>query len=161
MKRFYLLSAMLLLGAVSLFGQSGGELRFCLHSEPKTFNPLLVEDEASETLRYLTGGVLVRVNRITLKAEPELAASWKVSEGGKRIRFKLREGLKYSDGTPFSAEDVAYIMQQLMKPALHSSTGDSFRSAEGKLAKHVVSAHAIEIEILTPVAHLVNLFDTV
>ena len=90
MKRLYLLSAMLLLGVVSVFAQGGGELRFCLRSEPKTFNPLLVEDEASETIRYLTGGVLVRVNRVTLKAEPELAASWKVSEGGKRIRFKLR-----------------------------------------------------------------------
>ncbi len=92
MKRLYLLSALLLLGSVSVFAQGGGELRFCLRSEPKTFNPLLVEDEASETIRYLTGGVLVRVNRATLKAEPELATSWKVSEGGKRIRFKLREG---------------------------------------------------------------------
>src|SRR5580765_1462884 len=124
---------MFLLGAVSLFAQGGGELRFCLRSEPKTFNPLVV-DESSETIRYLTGGVLVRVNRLTLKAEPELAASWKVSEGGKRIRFKLREGLKYSDGTPFSAADVAYTLQQLMDPALHSSTGDAFRSADGKLA---------------------------
>src|SRR3954470_10645588 len=149
------------MGFISVFAQSGGELRFCLRSDPKTFNPLLVEDEASETIRYLTGGVLVRVNRITLKAEPDLAASWKVSEGGKRIRFKLREGLKYSDGTPFSAEDVAYTMQQLMDPALHSSTGDSFRSAEGKLATHVVSANEIEIDFPAPVANLVNLFDTV
>ena len=161
MKRFYLLSAMLLLGSVSVFAQSGGELRFCLRSEPKTFNPLLVEDEASETIRYLTGGVLVRVNRITLKAEPNLATSWKVSEGGKRIRFKLHEGLKYSDGTPFSASDVAYTMQQLMDPALHSSTGDAFRSAEGKLVAQVISANEIEITFPAPVANLVNLFDTV
>ncbi|HLY91792.1 MAG TPA: hypothetical protein VKQ89_00905, partial [Candidatus Angelobacter sp.] len=72
--------------------EGGGELRFCLHGEPKTFNPLLVEDDASEAVRYLTGGVLVRVNRITLKAQPELATDWKIFEGGKRIRFKLREG---------------------------------------------------------------------
>jgi peptide/nickel transport system substrate-binding protein len=161
MKRLYLLSIMVLAGVVSVFAQGGGELRFCMRSEPKTFNPLLVEDEASETIRYLTGGVLVRVNRLTLKAEPELASTWKVSEGGKRIRFKLREGLKYSDGTPFSAADVAYTMQQLMDPALHSSTGDAFRSAEGKLATQVVSANEIEISFPAPVANLVNLFDTV
>src|SRR5262249_27042941 len=100
MKRFFLLSTMLLLGCVAVFAQSGGELRFCLRSEPKTFNPLLVEDEASETIRYLTGGVLLRVNRVTQQPQPELAREWKVFEGGKRIRFKLREGLKYSDGTP-------------------------------------------------------------
>ena len=28
-------------------GQSGGELRFCLRTEPKTFDPLLVDDDAS------------------------------------------------------------------------------------------------------------------
>ena len=161
MRRLYLLAAMLLLGTVSLFAQSGGELRFCLRSEPKTFNPLLVEDESSETIRYLTGGVLVRVNRLTLKAEPELAMSWKVSEGGKRIRFKLREGLKYSDGTSFTAADVAYTMEQLMDPALHSSTGDAFRSAEGKLVAQVVSPNVVEISFPAPVANLVNLFDTV
>jgi peptide/nickel transport system substrate-binding protein len=161
LKRLYLFSAMLLLGCVCVFAQSGGELRFCLRSEPKTFNPLLVEDEASETIRYLTGGVLVRVNRITLKAEPDLARSWKVSQSGKRIRFKLREGLKYSDGTPFSAADVAYTMEQLMDPALHTSTGDAFRSAEGKLLSQVISANEIEISFPAPVANLVNLFDTV
>src|SRR5258707_4359392 len=127
MKRLYLLSAMVLLGCVTMVAQGGGELRFCLRAEHKTFNPLLVEHESSETIRYLTGGVLVRVNRSTLKAEPELAASWKVSEGGKRIRFKLREGLKYSDGTPFTASDVAYTMEQRMDPALHSITADVFR----------------------------------
>jgi peptide/nickel transport system substrate-binding protein len=160
-KRLYLLSIMLLLGIGCSFAQAGGELRFCLRSEPKTFNPLLVEDESSETIRYLTGGVLVRVNRLTLKAEPDVAASWKVSDGGKRIRFKLRDGLKYSDGTPFSAVDVAYTMQQLMDPSLHSSTGDAFRSSQGKLATEVISPNEIQIDFPAPVANLVNLFDTV
>jgi hypothetical protein len=45
--------------------QGGGELRFCLRTEPKTFDPLKVEDDASGAIRYLTGGVLVRVNRQT------------------------------------------------------------------------------------------------
>jgi peptide/nickel transport system substrate-binding protein len=160
-KRLHLLSAILLLGCISVFAQGGGELRFCLRAEPKTFNPLLVEDDASETIRYLTGGVLLRVNRLTQKPQPELATEWKVSEGGKRIRFKLRDGLKYSDGTPFSAEDVAYTMQQLMDPALHSSTGDAFRSGEGKVVTQVVSPTVIDISFPAPVANLVNLFDTV
>jgi hypothetical protein len=55
-------------GAVA---QGGGELRFCLRMEPKTFDPLKVEDEASAAIRYLTGGVLVRVNRLTQELEPE------------------------------------------------------------------------------------------
>ncbi len=45
--------------------QSGGELRFCLRAEPKSLNPLLASTEPDETVRYLTGGVLVRMNRST------------------------------------------------------------------------------------------------
>ncbi len=75
------------------FAQTGGELRFCLRSEPKTFDPLLVDDDSSLSIRYLTGGVLVRVNRHTQELEPELAESWKVSNDGKQITFKLRHGV--------------------------------------------------------------------
>ena len=141
MKKFLASSVLLILiafGASSALAQSGGELRFCLRSEPKTFNPLLAADDSSETIRYLTGGVLVRVNRMTQELEPELATSWKVSNGGKTITFQLRDGLRFSDGTPFSADDVAFTMQQLMDPALHSPTGDAFRSSEGKVETEVL-----------------------
>jgi ABC-type transport system substrate-binding protein len=66
-----------------------GELRFCVRADPKTMDPLMVSDEVSDTVRYLTGGVLVRVNRKTQQAEPELATSWKISPDGKSITFKL------------------------------------------------------------------------
>lgn len=91
--------------------QAGGELRFCLRSDPKTFNPLLMADDNSETVRYLTGGVLMRLNRLTQEAGPELATSWKVSDGGKTITLKLRDGVRFSDGTPLSSDDVAYTVQ--------------------------------------------------
>src|ERR1700757_4656174 len=90
--------------------QSGGELHFCLRGEPKTFNPLLVEEDSSEAIRYLTGGVLIRLNRQTQTLEPGLALSWKVSQEGRRITFHLRSGLRFSDDTPFTAEDVAYTV---------------------------------------------------
>ncbi|HEY6270757.1 MAG TPA: ABC transporter substrate-binding protein [Terriglobales bacterium] len=161
MKRAFAVCFALLLGSAALPAQTGGELRFCLRSEPKTLNPFEVNDDASETVRYLTGGVLVRVNRVNLKIQPELATEWTISEGGKKIRFKLRPGLRYSDGTPFSAEDVAYTMQQLTDPALHSSTGDAFRSGEGAITTRVVSPTVVEIMFPAPVANLVTLFDTV
>jgi len=141
--------------------QSANELRFCLKSDPKTLNPLLVTDDSSETIRYLTGGVLLRVNRLTQEAEPELATSWKVSPDGKTISFKLRSGIFFSDGTSFSAEDVAYTMQQLMDPSLHSPTGDAFRSGEGKVITTVTSPDRLSITFPAPVAGLDKLFDQV
>ena len=95
---------------------SASELRFCLRTDPKTFNPLLVEDESSETVRYLTSGVLIRLNRYTQELEGELATKWKVSENGRRIDFELRPGVRFSDGTPFTCEDVVYTMHQVMDP---------------------------------------------
>src|SRR3954470_14000934 len=104
MKKFIATVVLLLAINISLLGQSG-ELRFCLRSEPKTFNPILVADDASDTVRYLTGGVLVRVNRLTQQMQAELATSWKVSKDGRTISFKLRDRVFFSDGTAFSAED--------------------------------------------------------
>ncbi len=149
------------LGLLAGSAAAQGELRFCLHSEPKTFDPLKVEDEASVTIRYLTGGVLVRMNRQTQVLEPELAQSWKVSPDGKQIAFKLRSGVSFSDGTPFSAEDVAYTAQQLMDPALHSPTGDAFRSGPGNVETKIISPTQIAITFPAPVAGLDRQFDQV
>ena len=136
-------------------------LRFCLRAEPKTFDPLKVEDDASVAVRYLTGGVLVRMNRQTQALEPELAQSWKVSKDGKQISFKLRSGVSFSDGTPFSAEDVAYTVQQLMDPSLHSATGDAFRTGPGKVETKVISPTQLSVTFPAPVAGLDRQFDQV
>jgi peptide/nickel transport system substrate-binding protein len=149
----------------SLLGQAlaqgGGPLKFCLRSEPKTFDPLKVEDDASGVIRYLTGGVLIRVNRQTQELEPGLAMSWKVSKDGRQISFRLRSGISFSDGTPFSAQDVAYTIQQLMDPSLHSPTGDAFRSGAGSVETKVISASQISIRFPASVAGLDRLFDQV
>ena len=155
------LSCILCLGVFAGNAVAQGELRFCLRSEPKTFDPLKVEDDASVAVRYLTGGVLVRMNRQSQVLEPELAQSWKVSKDGKQITFKLRSGISFSDGTPFAAEDVAYTVQQLMDPSLHSPTGDAFRSGPGAVDTKILSASQITITFPAPVAGLDRQFDQV
>src|SRR5271157_5704307 len=151
-----LVLAVLLNSAVCL-----DELRFYLRSEPRTFNPLAVADDSSDTIRYLTGGVLLRLNRDTQKLEPELASSWKVSKDGRTITFILRQGLYFSDGTPFTAQDVKYTMDQLMNPDLHAPTGDSFRSGNGKVECTVLAPEKVAITFPAPVAGLDRLFDQV
>ncbi len=141
--------------------QSGGVLHFCLHGEPKTFNPILVDDEASENIRYLTGGVLIRLNRQTQALEPGLATSWRLSKDGRRITLQLRKGLYFSDGTPFTSEDVAYTMKTLMDPQLHSATGDAFRSGEGAVDVQTPSVDTVAITFPARVAGLEQLFDQV
>ena len=156
-------SLLLCLVLIALLNTAVGldELRFYLRSEPKTFNPLTVADDASETIRYLTGGVLLRLNRDTQKLEPELATAWQVSKDGKTITFVLRHDIYFSDGTPFTSQDVKYTMDQLMNPELHSPTGDSFRSGSGKVECTLLAPDKVAIHFPSPVAGLDRLFDQV
>src|SRR5690242_2296233 len=117
-----------ILGTACASAQPASELRFCLRADPKTFDPLLATEEASETVRYLTGGVLIRFNRKTQQPEPGLAESWNVQDGGKRIDFVLRKGILFSDGTPFSSASVVATVRRMMDPGLQSAIADTFRS---------------------------------
>ncbi|HVN07069.1 MAG TPA: ABC transporter substrate-binding protein [Bryobacteraceae bacterium] len=141
--------------------QYGGELRFCLNGEPKTFNPLLVEDDPSEVIRYLTGGVLIRINRLTQEVEPELAQSWKVDRDGRRVTFQIRHGLRFSDGTPFSAEDVASTMRMVMDSKLHAPVGDALRSGAGTAQIDVSGPDKVTITFPGVIAGMERLFDQV
>jgi len=144
-----------------VYAQTGGELHFCLHGEPKTFNPVLVDDEASENIRYLTGGVLIRLNRQSQALEPGLSSSWAISRDKRTISFHLRKGLYFSDGTPFSSEDVAYTMRLLMDPETHSPTGDAFRSGAGSVEVRTPAPDIAVVTFPAPIAGLERLFDQV
>jgi len=156
-----LLFLFFLFSVTPVHAQSGSELHFCLRGEPKTFDPALVDDEASENIRYLTGGVLIRLNRQSQALEPGLAASWQVSKDGRKITFHLRRGLSFSDGTPFTSEDVAFTMRHLMDPQAHSSTGDAFRSGEGTVDVQASAPDVAAITFPAPIAGLERLFDQV
>ena len=49
----------------------------------------------------------------SLEVEPGLATSWTVSPDGKTYTFKLREGVKFHDGTPFNAEAVKFDLDRV------------------------------------------------
>jgi peptide/nickel transport system substrate-binding protein len=136
------------------------ELRFCLRTDPKTFDPLLAAaDEGSEVIRYITGGVLIRFNRATQKLQPELAESWKIHKNGSRIDFILRKNVFFSDGTPFDAGDIAATFRRFNDPKLLSPTADTFRSNPGQIHVTVAGPHSVSIQFPGPVAGLEFLFD--
>ena len=161
MRRFVIRLSFALALIAPAFSQAADELRFCLRSDPKTFDPLAVEDDNSQAVRYLTAGVLLRVNRVTQQLSPELAVSWKVDRQGRGITFQLRRNVAFSDGTPFSAGDVAFTMGRLMDPKLHSATADPFRSSDVPPQVTVESPDKVSILFAAPVSGLERLFDQV
>jgi peptide/nickel transport system substrate-binding protein len=139
----------------------GGELRFCLHAEPKTFNPLMVSEEPDEMVSFLTAGALIRMNRLTQVFEPELADSWRILDAGRKIEFTLRGGVRFSDGAPFTAADVLFTMRALLDPALHSPAGDPFRSDRGPVTVTELAGRRVLISFPAPMAGVERLFDQV
>jgi len=60
----------------------------------------------------------------TGKTTPWLATGWGFSDDGKRLTFTLRDGVKWSDGQPFTARDVAFTLNLLKQnPGLSGSGG--------------------------------------
>lgn len=106
--------------------QPGADLAWALHAEPGTLDPAKVDDQPSETVRFLTGGVLLRVNRITGQPEPALAEHWDVSPDGRTVTLRLRAGLRFSDGSPLSAEDAVASLRRVLDPATAAPVADEF-----------------------------------
>ena len=82
-------------------------------SDPKTFNPVLSADATSSRVGGMMFDGLISQNPITGQPEPALAESWTVSDDDLEIIFTLREGLKWSDGQPLTADDVVFSFNQL------------------------------------------------
>jgi peptide/nickel transport system substrate-binding protein len=121
--------------AISCFAQSAsrlpGELSWTIGSDPRTFDPAKVDDQWSEVVRYLTAGVLVRFNRLTQTVEPALAEGWSVSADGKTIRFRLRAGLQFSDGSSLTSRDIASSIRRVLQPGTGAPVAEEFLSPNG------------------------------
>src|ERR1700761_6086512 len=119
--------------AISCAGQAAtrlpNKLAWTIGYDPKTFDPAKVDDEESELVRYLTAGVTLRFNRATQQVEPRLAESWTLSPDGKTLTFKLRAGLRFSDGSSLSAKDVAWFIRRVLLPATKAPVADEFLDA--------------------------------
>ncbi len=105
-------------------GTSGGRLIVADRGTPKTFNFLHAGDLVSATVAsYLMSSHLVEFDHDTQKYVPGLAESWQASNEGKTVIVKLREGLKFSDGSPLTADDVLFTL----KVATDEKSGSLFR----------------------------------
>ena len=150
-----------LLTVFSSANLAASELRLALHSEPKTLDPLLVADDSAEAIRYLTEGVLIRIDRLTQQPVAELAVSWKVTNGGKRVTFALRRGVKFPDGSVFTSKDVVGTFHRLFDPRLHSPVADTFKTEKGVVQITAEGDYTVVADFPAPPAAFERLFDQV
>lgn len=97
----------------------GGTLTEGDVGSPRFINPLLAITDADRDLSRLTYAGLMGVDG-SGKLVPVLAQSYTVSPDGKTYTFTLRPELKFSDGSPITAQDVVFTVQKAQDPALKS-----------------------------------------
>jgi peptide/nickel transport system substrate-binding protein len=137
----------------------GGELLVSVRSEPASFNRHASRDSTTYLVMLLTQARLVRVNQATQAVEPMLAESWTTSADNVRIDVKLRDGITFSDGMPFTAQDVVFSFDAAYDPKNGSVLGDTI-SAGGKALKvEATGEHAVAITFPAPFAPGMRILD--
>jgi peptide/nickel transport system substrate-binding protein len=108
--------------------QDGGTLNVVIQPEPPSLMLGIVQNGPTQ----MVGGDIYESLMwydFDLKPHPLLAESWEISEDGKTYTFKLREGVTFHDGTPFTSADVKFSMGTFLKK-MHSRMGQYMEHVE-------------------------------
>jgi peptide/nickel transport system substrate-binding protein len=141
----------------------GGSLTASLRSDPGTFNrlgPPPANSAATDLLTRLTHAPLARVNRVTGEVEPWLAERWTTSPDGRTITLTLRDGVKFSDGAPFTSADVMFSFAALYDPAVHSVLAGGVKVNGKPLQVAAPDPRTVVITMPAPFAPGTALLDT-
>lgn len=91
-------------------------------AEPNTLNPFRQNLICEYEITHLNYDYLVGVDAATYEPKAELATSWSQSDDGLTWTFKLREGVTWQDGKPFTAADVAFTYNYIIDNDLTTFT---------------------------------------
>lgn len=114
-KTFLILAALLLVLCPHTANAKDNSIVYNLRVEPRTIDPVLNNAVDGSTVIFNIFEGLVRIG-LDDAPEPGHAESWEVSPDGLTWTFKLRDGLKWSDGVPMTAEDFRYGFLRLLDP---------------------------------------------
>ncbi len=140
----------------------GGSLVGSVRAEPRSFNRYVINGQTEETVAFLTQGKLVRINRVTDEVEPWLAESWEEipnpesrtpnpesrtpnPQSGQVYRLKLRQGVTFSDGAPFTSADVLFAVEAIYDKRTASSLASALQVGGRPLTVRALGDHEVEI----------------
>jgi peptide/nickel transport system substrate-binding protein len=142
-------------------GRYGGDLAVAERSEPKTLNPVMAIDSISREVTGLINADLIHINRESQRTEPALARSVERSADGRRFVIHLRQGLRFSDGYPFDADDVLFTFQVLLDGSVHAPQRDLLIIDGKPLSVSKKDAYTVLFEFSEPYGPQERLFDSI
>ncbi|RPJ59713.1 MAG: ABC transporter substrate-binding protein, partial [Dehalococcoidia bacterium] len=92
--------------------RQGGAIIVGLQAEPTSLDSHQISDYNSARATYNIYDSLLRFKDESTEVEPGLAESWSVSDNGLEYTLKLRQGVKFHDGTDFNAEAVKFNLER-------------------------------------------------
>ncbi len=140
-------------------GASGGKLIASTIGEgPKTFNPWNAKDATSSSLSDIMFDSLVTTNVYTGEVEPKLAKSIQVAPNGREYVFKIRKGVKWSDGRPLTAKDVFFTYNTIIKGGFGNTSTRESLLVEGEFPQiELIDKYTIKFTTKKPFAPFLRL----
>lgn len=136
-----------------------------LGNEPPTLDWSLATDSTSiNIINNIMEGLTKFGEDFT--PEPNLAESWRISEDRKTYTFKIREGVKWSDGKPLTAGDFEYSWKRILNPETGGDYAYSLYDVEnaeeyntgaikdaGKVGVKALDDRTLEVRLKRPAAY--------
>lgn len=139
----------------------GGVLRVGLPSVPTSLDPATALEGPVSVIARQIFDTLVQYRDVTSDIEPGLAAQWSVSRDGLLWTFRLREGVRFHDGTALTARQVVESLDRAIQPnapqAPHPNVAPPqlVRGTPGVVKEiRAVDARTVQISLLLPYAPL-------
>jgi peptide/nickel transport system substrate-binding protein len=117
---------------------------------PDNLNPFLGLQGIDYQIWHLNYDFLVGFDAKHLDPRPELATSWSVSPDGKTWTFHTRQGVTWQDGAPFTAADVAFTFNYIVKNKL----GNLAVYADGITGAKAIDQNTVEVSTNAPKANM-------
>lgn len=162
--------ALVLCLCVCAAASAEAKITFQMDQEPQSMDPTLNDySSGSYALQSLFRGMYKYAEDGSLV--PAMAESYEVSEDGTVYTFTLREGLKWSDGSPLTAYDFEYSWKRVLDPAVGSETAYTLYGivkngyecfvdqtvAVDDLPIHALDDRTITIELRSPASYFISL----
>lgn len=145
----------------NLTGARGGNLVLAVSSDPGSFNRLMADGLPSLLITDRLSADLVHINRSSLQLEPSLATKWEVDKTGRVYTIHLRRGVRFSDNTPFNADDVLFTFQTITDPKVACPLADQIEIDGTFPAIKKIDDFTVQLTFQRPVGMGLRMLDSV
>jgi len=145
---------LLAIAAPALAQKKGGSLTYTYHPEPTAMSTIATTAVPVYLISTKIYESLLEYEGAGLKPMPGLAESWAVSADQLTYTFKLRRGVTWHDGKPFTSEDVKFSIEKVVTP-LHSRGKTYFGSVS---AIETPDTHTVVFKLKEPVPYFLRSF---